>query len=144
MILVVDASVAVKWFVRELEHEEAFALSRLEAELAAPDRLLLEVANVLHRKVRKSEITPEQARLAVSQLPDPIEMIVPSVILLRDAYDLAEQIGHAVYDCAYLACALHLNATLITADRRFADKARIAGFDKQVETLDGDIIRSLR
>jgi predicted nucleic acid-binding protein len=37
---------------------------------------------------------------------------------------LAKALDHAVYDCAYLALALQLNAIYVTADRRFWRKAR--------------------
>jgi predicted nucleic acid-binding protein len=35
----------------------------------------------------------------------------------------AHRLDHAVYDCAYLALALHLEATYVTADRGFWQKA---------------------
>ena len=36
---------------------------------------------------------------------------------------LARRLDHPVYDCAYLALALHLDALYVTADRRFGNKA---------------------
>ena len=126
-MLVVDASIAVKWFVRETGHEQASTVARAAERLAAPDRLLLEVANVLRRKTKQNEISSRQARLAVEQLSHYVETIIPSAVLLRDAFALAEQLDHSVYDCAYLACARHLDAPLLTADQHFAGKARQAG-----------------
>jgi predicted nucleic acid-binding protein len=84
-MLVVDASVAVKWFVREQGYERAVALSREANRLAAPDRLLLEVANVLLRKAKQREITSQQARLGVTQLPAMVETLIPSAVLLEEA-----------------------------------------------------------
>src|SRR3712207_5023507 len=103
-MLVVDASIAVKWFVQEERSERALAISQAAGRLAAPDRLFLEVANVLRRKMKRSEVASDQARLAVEQLPAMIETIVPSAALLRHAFDLAEELDHSDYDCAYLAC----------------------------------------
>jgi predicted nucleic acid-binding protein len=36
----------------------------------------------------------------------------------------AHRLDHAVYDCAYLALALQLDGTYVTAARRFWQKAR--------------------
>ncbi|HKG76103.1 MAG TPA: type II toxin-antitoxin system VapC family toxin [Beijerinckiaceae bacterium] len=134
-MLVVDASIAVKWFVRETGHEQASTVARAAERLAAPDRLLLEVANVLRRKTKQNEISSRQAQLAVEQLSHYVETIIPSAVLLRDAFALAEQLDHSVYDCAYLACARHLDAPLLTADQHFAGKARQAGFGSRLQDL---------
>lgn len=127
-MLVVDASVAVKWFVRETDHGTYLAAVRDE-RLAAPDRMFLEVANVLRRKVRPGEIAAEQAGRALQRLPRLIDVVVPSVDLLVEAFELSGVLGHSVYDCAYLACARLLEAGLITADARFAAKAAANGLE---------------
>ncbi|MFL4975978.1 MAG: type II toxin-antitoxin system VapC family toxin [Microvirga sp.] len=134
-MLVVDASVAVKWFVREQGYERAVALSREANRLAAPDRLLLEVANVLLRKAKQREITSQQARLGVTQLPAMVETLIPSAVLLEEAFALAEQLDHSVYDCAYLACARHLEAPLLTADEVFAAKVRQTSLATHIRNL---------
>ena len=79
-------------------------------------------------KMKQNETAPDQARLAIEQLPRHIETIIPSAVLLRDAFMLAERLDHSVYDCAYLACAHHLDAPLLTADQHFVGKAHQAGF----------------
>ena len=133
-MIVVDASVAVKWFVEEQGHAAAIRASE-GSDLAGPDRLLLEIANVLRRKVKQREVTANQAAVAVSRLPELIDTIVPSASLLNPAFALAERLDHSVYDCAYLACALHLDIRLLTADGRFAGKARLAGFRSSILDL---------
>jgi hypothetical protein len=131
---VVDASVVVKWFVAEKGHEAAIEASQ-QRDLAAPDRLLLEVANVLARKLKRGDIRVDQASAAIGKLPALIGQVVPSTMILDRAFDLAVRLDHSVYDCAYLACALHLDAELLTADARFADKARRSGFAPLVRDL---------
>jgi predicted nucleic acid-binding protein len=42
---------------------------------------------------------------------------------LPSALEWAHRLDHPVYDCAYLALALHLDGTYVTADRRFWQKA---------------------
>jgi predicted nucleic acid-binding protein len=43
---------------------------------------------------------------------------------LPDTIALATTLDHAVYDCAYLALALQVDATYVTADRRFWRKTQ--------------------
>ena len=45
------------------------------------------------------------------------------LVVLLGALAIAVELGHPVYDCLYLACAESADATLVTADDRFAAKA---------------------
>ena len=56
MSLVVDASVAAKWFVEEPLWEETEALFRHRDSLLAPKFLIAEVTNVAWKKVAHGEI----------------------------------------------------------------------------------------
>ena len=49
-ICVVDASVAIKWFVREALHEEALRLVDNPDAMQAPDLLVVEVTNIAWKK----------------------------------------------------------------------------------------------
>ena len=64
-IVVVDASLAFKWLVREENSDHAQAISRSWAndgvQTAAPHLLPVEVANALHRRVLLGELTVEDA-----------------------------------------------------------------------------------
>ena len=59
--VVVDASLALKWLVEEENSDKATALTRLWSEqgtqLAPPPLLPFEVANALHRRVLRDELT---------------------------------------------------------------------------------------
>jgi predicted nucleic acid-binding protein len=50
---VIDASVAIKWVVRETGTQEALSLR--QHRLVAPDLLVAECANILWKKVRRKE-----------------------------------------------------------------------------------------
>jgi predicted nucleic acid-binding protein len=118
--MVIDASVAIKWVVPEIGSEAASEL--LGQELCAPSLWLAEAAGALVKKTRRGEITEDEARVRAQDLVDaPIEPIeLP--ILLPSAMRMAGELGHSIYDCFYLAAALLRDATLVTADRRFAEK----------------------
>ena len=114
--MVVDASVAAKWLVSEPDSEAAHAL--LDNELLAPDILFSECANVLWKKVLRSELDAATAQTAARALLAASVDTYPSIPLMPKALQLAIQVKHPVYGCLYLALAVAENAPVITADRR--------------------------
>ncbi len=121
MILVVDASVAVKWLVAEEHSAEADRLLQDDDELHAPRLMVSEIANALWRKVRAGEVERNHAPVlmaAVSHMP--IHWSSDETVC-ADAVRIAVALDRPAYDCIYLALAHRLGAKLITADRRFAN-----------------------
>lgn len=133
-MIVVDASVAVKWTVAEADRDQAMRVLDRAHELMAPDLLLAEAANVLRRKSRLGEVSVSQSETALRAIRVAIPRFVPSFDLADDALTLANQLDHSAYDCFYLACALPA-AMLVTADARFAEKCRAHGFSSLVYSL---------
>lgn len=133
MSLVIDASVAMKWVLDEPRTEAALALK--SEHLTAPVLWLAETANALWRHVRLGEITAEQALLRMSELqsaPVALFAIEPHV---TTALELAASANHPVYDCFYLALAIHQNTQVVTDDRRFAAAAARADLSGRVRLL---------
>lgn len=119
MTVVVDASTAIKWFVSEDFCEQAQALLyQYGGDIEAPDLLIAEVANIAWKKLRKHEISTDQARAIPGETHDFVEVLHRSSDLHERAIDLAITLDHPVYDCLYVACALKTHAHLITADAR--------------------------
>ena len=121
MRFVVDASVAVKWVVVEDDHDLARALIAARHDLIAPDFLLLEVGNVLWKKVRRKEISADQAGVALEGIRVLFGEIVPGQPHIARALSLALELDHSVYDCLYVAVAEHEGAQLVTADDRLLE-----------------------
>ncbi|MBI1179048.1 MAG: PIN domain-containing protein [Alphaproteobacteria bacterium] len=118
---VIDASVAVKWTLDEPNSDEALLLAR-HVPLAAPGLLLVECANVLWIKSRRSEITVDQAQERYEQLASaPIDYLEDRD-LLPAALSLSGRLDHPVYDCLYVAASVALQAPLVTADGRLRRK----------------------
>lgn len=124
--LVVDASVAVKWVVEESGTEEALSLLERRA-LSAPDLLMSECANILWKKVRRDELTEEEAGLAGRLLQRAALDVLPTRPLVPRALDLAIALDHAAYDCIYLALAVENGWRFITADERLVRKLAESG-----------------
>lgn len=117
MSVVIDASVALKWVLDEPGREAADAL--LEEELIAPALWLLEAANALWRRTHRGEISAEEAKERLTELFNaPVTTATIEDDLLAAA-DLANVLGHPVYDCLYLAMAIRENTYVVTADSRF-------------------------
>jgi predicted nucleic acid-binding protein len=117
-MIVVDASVAVKWVVREADSDQATALR--SEQLIAPVLWLAEASNVLWRRVRIGDLTADEARARLSELMKAPVASLPMEPYLDEGLRLAAELGHPIYDCIYLALALHQNTHVVTADARFA------------------------
>ena len=122
--VVVDASLAFKWLVKENHSDKALALARSwdneGIRPVAPYLMPVEVANALHRRVVREELTLRTATHLM-------EYLVASGIELREtpnlhgrALELADQLRQsAAYDAHYLALAETLECDLWTADEKF-------------------------
>jgi predicted nucleic acid-binding protein len=122
VILVVDASVAVQWFVEEQGRADALAVLRCNADVVVPDLFFAEFANVLWKKSRKGEVAMQQAAQAISCVNRFIGQVMKSADLIERAFQWAQKLDHSVYDCLYLTCAEVHGSKFVTADRHFVRK----------------------
>jgi len=136
VILVVDASVATKWFVAEVEHDAALRVLGASVLLVAPDLILLEVANALLKKQRAGELHPAQPGAALARLPSLLTRVDPTAPLAAAALELAAELGHPIYDCVYLVCAIRHNCRVVTSDLAFARKVEGSRFAERVLTIE--------
>lgn len=122
--MVVDASLAFKWLVREIYTAEANDLGRLwnsrGTKITAPYLMPVEVSNALHQRVVQGELTLEAATQRIdSLLSSGLELHQPPDLYAR-ALELARVLKQgAVYDAHYLALAETLGCDLWTADEKF-------------------------
>ena len=129
---VVDASVAVKWFLPEEHTEQCLRLRAQPGELHAPDFLWIEVASVVCQRIYRGELPAEQGRRIVTTLRAVPMQIVPAADLLEEATSLALEASASVYDCLYLALAVRIGGQMVTADRRLFRKLTPVRFAKRV------------
>ncbi len=119
--LVVDASVAVKWFLPEIHSDAARRLLQGNFELVAPDLIVSEFGNVLWKKARRGEISVATGAGILGDFRHFPIRIYAAESLADFAWDLATQFDQTFYDSLYLALAQALDCRLVTADRRFYD-----------------------
>ena len=118
MTLIIDASVALKWFVEEDGTAQAATMLSGSEWLIAPDLILAEVGNAAWKAVRTGTMLPEQFDHAAARLPVAFDELVPLAGLSRRAAAIALALDHPVYDCFYLALAEARDAPMVTANRR--------------------------
>jgi predicted nucleic acid-binding protein len=98
--VVVDASVAVKWYVRETGSEKAVALLDSENPLfLAPDIFLPETVNALLRQHRAGQLVDEALDKALRDLTFSLPELVSATRLIDRAVTIARAIEHPIYDC---------------------------------------------
>jgi predicted nucleic acid-binding protein len=122
-LIVLDASVAAKWYVRENDSERAQALIDRGLLFAAPDIFFAEVANALRKQHREDgQLDAASVRLAVDDLLRVGVESVSSSILLQRATEISLTLNHPVYDCLYLCLAERRNTVVVTADKKLCGR----------------------
>lgn len=136
-MIILDASVVIKWFSEEEYTEKALELRERirygEERVIVPDLLIYELSNALkhnpHFKV-------QDVCDAVSSLFDmDIDIVTPLPEIIDTAIKLAFEHAISVYDAFYVALAKETGLNLITADKKLY--ARVLGleFVKFIEEL---------
>jgi len=134
--LVVDASVALKWFLSEEPHaSQALAVVQSGATLIAPDFVIAEVCNAAWRSARLGRISQAQVNEIAAILPRFFDAFVSAAGLAPRAVAIARQIDHPVYDCLYLALAEAEQASVVTADMRLLEKVRAISWEQRTVAL---------
>jgi predicted nucleic acid-binding protein len=126
-LLVLDASVAVKWFLladEPLKDRAMHLLTRSQdgtLDFIIPDLFWAELGNVLCKAVRQGRSTSREAKEFFRRAKDLELVAFPSEPFLQQAFDIAQTHGRSFYDSLYIALAVSRNATLITADEKLAN-----------------------
>jgi predicted nucleic acid-binding protein len=122
MRYVLDASVALKWVLRENDTPLA---QRLRSDyvsgthdLLAPDIFAVEVGHSLSRSERRRVISPAEGQRHLRDVLATLPLLFPSLPLLPRAYEISSARRVSVYDCLYVALAEREGCELVTSDQR--------------------------
>jgi len=120
MRLVLDSSVAIKWFLAEADSGKALRIRddyrQGIHELIAPDIYPVEVAHSLTRAERQLRITPVEGLNHFQDMLGTLPILHRYLPLLPRAYQISSQARQGVYDCLYVALAEREGCELLTAD----------------------------
>ena len=133
---VVDASVGIKWFLPEIHSEAASRLPFLKASLHVPAFFHLELGNVLSKRIRRDELTPDEGEAIRKEL-----QLIPlqqhsNERLMKPAFALAIQTRRSFYDCLYLALAEAIDGQVVTADRKFCSSLAASRYGKRMRWVE--------
>ena len=123
--LVVDSSVAIKWFVVEPFTAEArLILNQYKAGtlvLLAPDLINAEVGNVVWKKHTFQGLAKTDAQQIIDSFLFLTFNLTPTASLLNESFRLAVQLNRTVYDALYLALSIRERCRFVTADERLVN-----------------------
>ena len=114
--LIVDASVAVKWFFLEADSQRADSLRGGEFDFIAPELIIAEIGNAARKKRSRNEIDAAGAIFVIQRAPLIFASLVSIVDLAEAAMRLSATLLHPIYGCFYLALAERERAPIVSAD----------------------------
>jgi len=133
--VVVDASVAAKWFLPEPDAAAALRLLDGRHRLAAPDLIYAETGNIIWKLHSRGVLDKNEALEMVEHfLSMPLD-VYDSTFLLAPALEIAIATRRTVYDSLYLSLAIELDASVITADERWANALAGGPFARYMRLL---------
>lgn len=136
---VVDAGVALKWFLPETHTAAAVRLLDDSMQLSAPDLIISEIGHALGRKVRENEISDTDADEILEAFDSvPLELC-PSAQLLPAAIAMAAGIERSVFDTLYLSLAVAHDSILVTADRNLYSAVSNSEFREHIRWIEEEL-----
>lgn len=118
---IIDASVAIKWFLPEQYSINAIRLLDTGIDLLAPDLIFPECGDVLWKKWQRQELASEVIPAILGDLGRMNLRIVPAFTLVEEASHIAVTYRRSFYDSLYLALAAVSNGRMLTADEKLCN-----------------------
>ncbi|MCI0469990.1 MAG: type II toxin-antitoxin system VapC family toxin [Nitrospirae bacterium] len=129
---VVDASIAIKWYVPEAHSEDAFRLFSTEFELYVPDILFSEIGNILWKHRTRDELSHEKAITIITAINAVSFTIIKSQSLMPLALNISCKHQRSFYDSLYIALAQIQNCPMVTADPKLYNTLRNGNLKKHI------------
>ncbi len=133
--MIVDASVAFKWFVAEQGSDDAHAVLRSAEPLTAPDLIVTEVAAALAKAVAAGALDATDAMASLERLPSLFVELAPAAPLVQRALELSLHLKQPVQACQYVALAEVRAQVLLTADRALYRSATGSRLERHMRLL---------
>ncbi len=109
------------------EPEKAAIVELIEGtELVAPRSVHWEIGNAFSAMFKRNRITLDEMKRAVPAMYERMSIRFVDIDMVQ-ALELAERLNIYAYDAYMLACALDLDAPLLTLDKGLANAANLIG-----------------
>jgi predicted nucleic acid-binding protein len=128
MTLVVDASVAARWFLPLEKADAATGLLKSGERLIAPDFVIVELTNLAWKSAAFGGALLETVNDFVEKSAQYFHELIPASALKDRALSLAVTLRHPAYDCFYLALAEQRGCRFVTADDRLLRRCATTPF----------------
>lgn len=125
MKIIIDVSVAAKWFFKEEDWEKADKyltfIEQGQVEVVVPDLFFYEIGNVfLIKNMSLDKVKPLAARLKDLNF----EMISLGHEFFAQIYQNAKKFSLTFYDCAYITLMQQFQYQFVTADKKLYQKIK--------------------
>lgn len=122
--VIIHASVAARWFIKEEEYDKALEVrrdyERGSIDMIAPQLLIYEVANAFRYCPELG--ARDAVDSAVSLINMQLDLRTMDERWAEETINTAYNYGISIYDSCYYALAKTLKIKLLTADRKFYEK----------------------
>jgi predicted nucleic acid-binding protein len=126
--IIVDSSVAVKWFVIETDSIKAkqVLLEYKQGlwEFLAPDLIYVEYGNIIWKKQVFQGFDANDANSAIKDFQNIQFTMTPARSVFKEAFQIAVKYKRTFYDSLYLALSVRENCRFVTAGERFYNSVR--------------------
>lgn len=134
-IPVIDACVAIKWFLPEENYQKAGEILSSHNRLYAPDLFQVEMDSIITKKVRQRLIETDDAYRIYEEIRNIPIQIIPYSLIGKLAFDLSVALPITQYDACYLAVAIEYDEIVISADMRFVRGMNGTPFEEYVVSI---------
>ena len=121
--IIIDSSVAVKWFVIETDSlpakEILLEYKQRLWEFLAPDLIYAEYGNIIWKKQFFQGFDAVDAAFALEGFRQIPFTLTSAKVIFDDAFKIAVEYQRSFYDSLYLALSVKENCGFVTADKKF-------------------------
>lgn len=132
---VLDASVAVKWFLPEIHQAESFNLLKSNPVLIAPEFLKVEFDSILSKWCRSGRVNYERAE-EVRSVFNKIKIYFVDLDDIADiSFEISAKLPVTYYDALYLCTAKLYECKMVTFDRKLYKSVKDSEFETYLKKL---------
>ena len=132
---IIDASFALKWFFPEENSEIARSFLSEKNRFVVPDLFWIETSNIISKKVRKRELSINEAERIIQILESMNFVTVALDKIKEEAFFISTRFSITLYDACYLAVAVNYEGNLFTADIRMSNGIKKTAYKEFVTSI---------
>jgi predicted nucleic acid-binding protein len=124
MIIVLDTTAAVEIVLNRERAQKIQSIIKDAEWIISVDLFISEVNNVFWKYYNFQNMPIDICKKSIDRAIHIIDDFESSIDLYKEAFSLACQLHHPVYDALYLVCARRKDASLITLDKKMYEFAK--------------------